>query len=173
MAASTGPSARRVRPGPEARPVTGNDHGSDLEDPGAAAGERSRVWAERVVRRAGRGPPRVGADVGPVGGGGHGADVLLGVARRGDQPDRWAQLGALGFAVDPQVPVVSRPVVVHAGIGEQRGVDRVIGMMVAEYDVGDLAGRHARPGSTTTITSPSMSSVTELPTRSPSSSSRT
>lgn len=67
------------------------------------------------------------------------SDVLRGVARRADQPDRGSELVAFGIPPDPFVALVDRPVIVNSGVGKQGGVKRVVGMMVAEDHVGDIA----------------------------------
>jgi hypothetical protein len=69
-----------------------------------------------------------------------GRDVLGRVPRRLEQPDRRRQLEPLGLPVDPQVVAVPRPVVVHPGLREQRGVERVIGMVVRQDHVRDRGG---------------------------------
>ena len=69
-----------------------------------------------------------------------------GVARRLDQADRGGDGEALGGAVIPDVTLVDRPVIVEARVGEERGVKRVIGVMVREDHVGDGIGRDAERG---------------------------
>src|SRR6266581_1314294 len=98
-----------VRTWPEARAVTGNDHGGDFEYPLAAAGQHRLVRAERVHGRSLGAPPGMRAHAGAVRGGCHRADVLVGMAGGGDQPDRRAQLGAFRVPGDPQVAVVDGP----------------------------------------------------------------
>ena len=97
------------------------------------------------------------------------------------QPGGLAEPEPLGLPVVPHVVAVDRPVVVEPRVGEQRRVERVVGMVVAEHDVGDLLGAEPErasgsrmaardatiPGSTTTTASPSRTSATEDATRSP------
>ena len=79
-----------------------------------------------------------------VGRAGQRGDVLAGVSRRADEPDRRRQLVPLGLPVVPAVALVDRPVVVEARVREQRGVERVVRMVVAEHDVGHVLGRHTQ-----------------------------
>ncbi len=46
---------------------------------------------------------------------------------------------ALGRPIDPQIVAIPSPMVVHPCIREQRDVQRVIGMMVRDDDVGHLS----------------------------------
>ena len=57
-----------------------------------------------------------------------------------------AEFGPVRVTVDPAVPDVHGPVIVNPRRREQRGVDRVIGMMVAEHHVGHVPGLRAVPG---------------------------
>ncbi len=102
--------------------------------------------SERVVRRTLRAPPGMGAHVHAVGGRGDRADVLIGVSGGGDQPDRRTQLGTLGIPGDPQVAVVDRPEVMDPGGGEERRVDRVVRMVMAEDHVGHRRWRDVMGG---------------------------
>src|SRR6266699_5863312 len=97
---------------PEARAVTGDDHGGDVEYPLAAPCQHGLVRAERVHRRPLGAPPGMCADVDAVRGGCHRADVLVGMPGGGDQPDRRAQFGAFRVPGDPQVALVDGPEVV-------------------------------------------------------------
>ena len=56
------------------------------------------------------------------------------------QPDRGPELRTVSVPVDPPVPRVHGPVIMNARRGEQRRVDRVIGVMVAEHHVRYVRG---------------------------------
>ena len=78
-----------------------------------------------------------------AGGGRDRRDVLGGVPRSPQQPDRRTELEPLGVPVEPAVPHVGRPVIVDPGRREQRGIDRVVGVVMAEHHVGDVPGLRA------------------------------
>src|SRR5262249_25541307 len=120
--------------------VPGDDHACGGEDPLPAGPQHRARGGQRVLGRAVRPPPGVGARVDAVGRGRQGGDVLGRVPGSGHQPDRGGELEVTGLAADPQVAFVGGPVVVDAGTEEQRRVDRVVGVVVAEHDVGDVAG---------------------------------
>ncbi len=103
----------------------------------AARGSMSGPWL---------GPPQVGARHQAAIGLDQGGDVLGRVPRRRLQADRGAQLEAVGLPVGPDVVLVDGPVVVEPCLGEQGGVQGVVGMMVAEDHVGHLAGVDAQRG---------------------------
>ena len=65
-------------------------------------------------------------------------DVLGRVAGRAREHDRGAQDATLRVGILPVRAAVDRPVVVDRGVREVAGVDRVVGMVVAEHDVGDV-----------------------------------
>ena len=54
-----------------------------------------------------------------------------------------AELRSVRVPVEPSVALVDRPVIVNARVAEERGVDRVIGVVMAEHHVGDVLRRRA------------------------------
>ena len=109
--------------------MTGDDHRGEGQQQVPADVQGGGVRAERIVGRAGGGPPRVGAGEHAVWRGRHRGNVLGGVPGGAQQPDRGRELRAVGVLVDPPVPRVHGPVIMNAHRGEQRCVDRVIGVL--------------------------------------------
>ena len=73
----------------------------------------------------------------------HERRVLLGVTGRQPQLAVRGEEVAVAIVVEPQVVPVARPEVDDLGVREQRDVDRVVGVVVAQEDVADGVGRHA------------------------------
>ena len=177
-ARAVSPSARRALAGPERGPVPGDDDLRHAQDPLPAGPQHLAVRRERVVGPPLGAPPGVRAHVDAVRGRRQRADVLGGVPGGADQLDRRAQLGPLGVPVGPLVVQVDGPVVVDPGRREQRGVDRVVRVVMAEHQIGDVAGpvpcpasaassrsrEGTMPGSTMITASPSTMRVTVLAT---------
>ena len=155
----------------------------------AAASTRARrrsmaAWSSASGSILGRpvlAPPQVGHRV-------HGVvrldderRVLRGVARGQPQRGGRREVVAVAVVVEPQVVAVARPEVHDLRVREQRAVDRVVGMVVAEEHVGHGLWRHAEaasgsvisdrratmPGSTMIRASASRTRTTEEPTPSP------
>src|SRR5262245_2631167 len=85
-------------------------------------------------------PPDVGEGHDSLGCAGQGGDVFGRVSRGADEPDRGGYLPPLCVAVGPEVAIVDRPVVLVARVGAERGVDRVVRMVMAEDHICDLVG---------------------------------
>src|SRR5262249_60578343 len=94
----------------------------------------------RVLGRAVRPPPGVGARVDALGRGGQGGDVLGRVPGGGHQPDRRGERELTGLPADPQVAVVGGPVIVDPRAGEQCRVDSVGVAGGGGDDVGTVVG---------------------------------
>ena len=156
----------------------------------ASARTRSRwksrsAWSGRYGSMPGRPvgpPPEVGQRVDPVLRVDDERGVLLGVAGRQPELGVGRHAPAVAAVIEPQVVPVARPEVDDLGVREQRDVHRVIGVVVAEEDVGHGLRRRrrapradrgcsprdaTRPGSTTIRASPSRTNVMLLPTRVP------
>jgi hypothetical protein len=70
-------------------------------------------------------------------------DVFLRVTLRVQKRHVRRYLKALRVPRNPQIALIDRPVIVEPRIGEQRRVDRVVGMVVGKDRVGHVARRHA------------------------------
>ena len=102
---------------------------------------RGLVGAQRVdLGRPVRAPPQVGHGVDAVVGLDDERRVLLGVAGRQPQLAVRAEVVAVAVVVEPQVVAVARPEVDHLGVREQRDVDRVVRVVMAQEDVRDGLG---------------------------------
>ena len=143
MTSAPGELTRRVLVGAERGAVTGHDHRGEGKQEFPAGVQRASVGAERIVGGPVRAPPHMSARNDVARRGHDRGNVLSGVPRRAQQPDRRPEFGPVRVAVEPAVPQVHGPVVVDPRRREQRGVDRVIGMMMAEHHVGHVPGLRA------------------------------
>lgn len=66
-------------------------------------------------------------------------DVLRGMARRRDQLDRWREMIALGWLVNPGVAVIDRLKIMDARRGEKADEDGMVGVMMGNHDIRDRA----------------------------------
>ena len=115
-----------------------DDEASHFQHPRPASMEPGWIGAVGIFWRAGVAKPQVGEGDQTLAGPNEGGDVLRGVAggfpeQRGGRYEK-----AFGRPTTPLFEVVHRPVVVDPGIGEHADIDGVIGMVVADDDVGDL-----------------------------------
>ena len=107
------------------------------------------AWSGAVrvdLRRPVRPPPEVGQGVDPVLGLDDERRVLLGVAGRQPELGVRRHAPAVAAVIEPEVVPVARPEVDDLGVREQRDVDRVIRVVVAEEDVGHGLGADAERG---------------------------
>jgi predicted amidohydrolase YtcJ len=119
--------------------VSRDDDVRDRQDPGATALQGCLIGREWVDLRSPVGaPPQVGQGVDPVIGTDDEGCVLLAMA--GCQPQLAVRCQAVPVAIviEPQVVAIARPEVDHLGIREERDVDGVIRMVMAQEDVGHI-----------------------------------
>ena len=119
--------------------MSGHDDVGRRQDTGPIALELGLVRRVRIDRgRPVAEPPQVRHRVDRVGGVDDERGVLLGVARRQPQPRVRPQLEAIARRVEPEVVAITRPEVDDLCVREERDVDRVIGVVVAQEDVRDV-----------------------------------
>ena len=133
--------------GPERLVVAGYHQVCHLQDPIAADLERRLVIGSGVdLRRSVGSPPGVGAGHHPVIGLGEDGQVLVRMTRGHDQPRVRAEPMAFALVVDPLVATVVGPGIDNVSFREERRVDRVVGVMMGQHDVGDLCRGVAQRG---------------------------
>jgi hypothetical protein len=124
--------------------VSGHDEIGERDDALTAPAQARAVGGDGVVGGPVRAPPQIaheGDDA--LGGAGEQADVFVAMAGGADQAQRRRQLVALGLAIGPLVGAVDRLVIVDVRVGEEAGVHGIVGVVVAEHDVGDVFGPNA------------------------------
>src|SRR5438067_8832398 len=108
--------------------MTRDDELGDLQHTRPVAMEGGRVRRQRVLRRAGCQPPQVRERHRAAAGRNQRGDVFWRVPRSFDQTDRWAEGKLFRWTSLPDIALVDRPVVVKAGLGKERRVERVVRM---------------------------------------------
>jgi predicted amidohydrolase YtcJ len=124
--------------------VAGHHDVGHGQDSFPASFDRCLIGTQRVLVGAPIGmPPEMGHGI-------HGVvrlddqgGVFFGVARRQPELAPGAQLVAIPVVVEPQVVAVAGPEVHDLRVREQRDVDRVIGMVMTQEDVGHRIRGHA------------------------------
>lgn len=131
-------------PGAERLAMPRHDERRQSQDALPARAQHVQIVRIRVVGRPACHPPKMCEGDNIVRGRRQRRDVLWCVARRRDQLNRGREVIALGGLVNPQIAVIDRLKIVDARVGKERGVHRVVGMMMRNDDIGDGALRLAQ-----------------------------
>jgi len=143
-ALNEGGGADGLAAGPERLAVARDHDVGDGQDALAMLLEDGLVGRVRIdCRRSVGEPPEMGQGVDAVVGRDDQRRVLLAVARRQPELCPGRHLPAVAVVIEPEVAPIAGPEVHDLCVREEGDVDRVVGMVMAEKDVGDGFGGDA------------------------------